>query len=228
MDVQRFFETLGPRYYAWGTVFAYPRTAEQHCRILDRVQGMTTPSVMQLLSTAVECLDPNECYLEVGTWRGATFIGALQGSATAHGYAIDDDTMDEHDHDDRASADVWREHVDHFGLTNRAHYITGSTPEVWTRPGLTDGRPVGVYLFDGDKSTPEAALDGLIGAAPFLSDTALIVIDDANTTQIRIAAMNFIRRYLRHSLVLMDLPTPGNCWAGFWNGLLVLGWSRGG
>jgi hypothetical protein len=228
MDTDRFFKALPPRYYAWATVFAYPRTAEPYCRILDSVQGMTTPSVMQLLSTAVECLEPGECYLEVGTWRGATFLGALVDNPGVHGYAIDDDTMNDHDKDERPSADVWRENIETFGIADRAHYITGSTPSVWGRSNLTDGRPVGVYLFDGDKSTPEAALDGLMGVAPFLADTALIVIDDANTRQIRIAAMNFIRRHLRHSLILMDLPTPGNCWSGFWNGLLVLGWSRGG
>lgn len=228
MNVSKFFTSLIPTYYAWGTIVAYPRNAEHYCAILDTVQGMTTPSTMHLLNTAVSCMAVNECYLECGTWRGATFIGALAGHDGRHGYAIDDDSMDDHDEDARASADVWAANVSAFGLSHRAHYINGVTPAVWERERLTDGRPVGVYFYDGPKATPEDALGGLRGVVPLLAEKALIVVDDVNVPAIRIATTQFVKEHFDTSMILMDMPTPGNCWPGFWDGFQIIGWSRSG
>src|SRR5438105_1572351 len=100
---------------------------------------MTTPSMMHLLNTAVSCMDEGQCYLEVGAWRGGTLIGALLGNDGVHGYAIDDDSMDEHDKDKLPSADVWRKNIAAFGLTARTTYIDAQTPAVWERPRLTNG-----------------------------------------------------------------------------------------
>ena len=77
----------------WGNPNTYPRDPLPYVEILERVQGMTTPATMLMLNRAVSCLDVGECYLEVGTWRGATLIGARLGN-DARGYAIDNDTMD--------------------------------------------------------------------------------------------------------------------------------------
>ena len=224
MRVESFFAKLPGLYYGWGSIFAYPRNAEPFCHVLETVQAMTTPSTMLMLNTAVSCMDEGECYLEVGPWRGATFIGALQGNPSVQGYAIDDDSMDEHDGDKKPSALVWSENVERFGVAGRSYYIAGHIPEVWS--ALPTLPPVGVYLFDGDKATPEAAFDGLEGVIPFLADTAMLILDDANQPQIRMAAMEFIRRHPYEAITLMDMPTPGNCWPGFWDGFLILGWSR--
>jgi hypothetical protein len=93
---------------------------------------------------------------------------------------------------------------------------------------LTAGKPVGVYLFDGDKSTAEAAYDGLEGVLPFLSDEAMIFVDDANTPQIRTAVHRFCRKFTHQMYPIIDMPTPTNCWGGFWNGLIGIAWSRKG
>lgn len=223
MNIQRFIDILPNTYYQWATLHAYPRDPLRYVKILDHVQAMTTPSVMHLLNTAVSCMAPDEAYLEVGTWRGATLIGALIGNA-ARGIAIDNDTMDEHDGDERSSKDVWHENVARFGITDRATYVDASVPAVWGRQNLTNGQRVGVYLFDGDKSTEEAAYAGLEGVLPLLAHEALIVIDDSNTYEIRRALHTFFRRYYRQAYPIIDMPTPANCWPGFWNGIMAIAW----
>ncbi len=85
---------------------------------------------------------------------------------------------------------------------------------------------VGVYLFDGDKSTEEAAYAGLAGVIPFLADNALIFIDDANEITIRLAAHHLERAYPDQLVKILDIPTPGNCWPCFWNGIMALAWKR--
>ncbi len=221
MNIRAWAATLEKEFYAWGSVNAYPRNAERYCAVLDTVQGMTTPSTMHLLNLAVRQFGPNECYLEVGTWRGATLIGALIGNE-AQGIAIDDDSMDEHDGDDRSSYDVWVENIERFDMGDRVEYVAADVPAIWEFLGLRT--PVGVYLFDGDKSSSDAAYAGIAGAIPFLSDEALVFIDDANEINIRMAAHRLERAYPDQAIKILDIPTPGNCWPAFWNGVIVIAW----
>lgn len=220
MDIQGFIERLPREYYAWGSIAAHPRDPLRYVEVLDAVDHMTTPATMHLLNLAVQYLEHDECYLEVGTWRGATLIGALLGNR-ARGYAIDDSSMTEFDHDGRASNEVWREAMARAGLTRRATYIDGAVPAVWARVTVP---PIGVYFFDGDKSTTEPAYEGLMSAVPHLARHALIICDDANTPQIREAAFWFCHQYHDRAVKILELPTPGNTWPCFWNGLLVIAW----
>ena len=228
MDINRFLSLLKTDFYRWGTLFAYPRDASRYCAVLDKIQAMTTPSTMHLINRAVACLEGDECYLETGTWRGGTFIGALLGNDNARGYAIDDDSMNGHDEDDRLSRDVWAENVIAFGLAERATYIEAPVPDVWNYHNITDGYPVGVYLFDGDKSTAARALEGLYGVVPLLAKQAIIILDDANELQIRLACHAFLNKHRNNAVLLIDMPTPGNCWPGFWNGFQVIAWEARG
>jgi len=221
MDIRKFAHLLAPSFYSWGGNNAYPRDPRRYIDVLDHVQAMTTPSNMHVLNVAVQCLAPEECYLEVGTWRGGTLIGALLGNE-AQGIAIDNDTMDEHDGDDpRLSSVVWRENMARFGIQDRTTYIDATVPAAWE---TLDAPPVGVYLFDGDKSTEDAAYAGLAGIVPHLAPEALIVVDDANEMTIRRAVWRFEREHISHAAKILDIPTPGNCWPCFWNGILAIAW----
>ncbi len=222
MDIRKWAASIPDEFYMWGGVNATPWNLAQYKDVMIDVQGMSTPSNMHLLNLAVRCLAPGECYLEVGTWRGRTLIGALLGN-DAYGVAIDDDSMDAHDEDERSSKDVWYENVKRFDMEGRARYVDGSIPVVWK---WLDVPPVGVYLFDGDKATEEAAFAGLIGVLPFLANEALIFVDDANVLEIRQAVHKFELSHPTQLLKFMDIPTPGNCWPAFWNGVMALAWKR--
>lgn len=224
MNIRAWADAIPDEFHGWGSVNAYPVVPKPYVDVLKQVQGMTTPSTMHLINLAVQCMEPNECYLEVGTWRGATLIGALLGN-DAYGVAIDDDSMDEHDGDDRSSYEVWYENVARFGMGNGAvEYVDGSVPGVWKELDLRT--PVGVYLFDGDKSTEDAAYAGMSGVIPFLADEALIFVDDANEITIRRAAHKFERAYPNQMFKILDIPTPGNLWPCFWNGIMALAYKR--
>src|SRR5262245_50545117 len=168
MNLSTFGAGLLDRFYAWNTACPYPREPKPFCDLLDRVLSMTTPSTLQLLNYAVSCMEGNECYLEVGTWRGGTLAGSPMGH-TARGYAIDngDVEMSKHSGDKRADRDVWEENMAREGLTSRATYIEGETPSIWDHmPALP---PVGVFFYDGDKRTADAAITGIGGALTFLA-----------------------------------------------------------
>lgn len=218
MNLERFLQALPDSFYAWGTLCAYPRDPRRYIEVSDTVQGMSTPSTMHVLNLAVGCLGEGEAYLEVGTWRGLTLIGAMLGNAGKAAYTIDNSVMTEHNKDDEPSQVVWARNVAKYSVA--ATYIEGEVPAVFASLSLP---PVGVYFFDGDKATTEAAYEGLAGAAPLLSEMACIIVDDANTPQIREAIYWFCQHHPK-AVKLLDLPTPANCWPSFWNGLIVLGW----
>lgn len=224
MNIRAFAEALPAEFYVWGSLNAIPYDVRRYADVLETTQGMTTPSTMHLLNLAVRHMAPDECYLEVGTWRGATLIGALLGNDYVRGIAIDDDSMDEHDGDDRSSQAVWYENIEQFNMGHRAQYVNGIVPAIWETLKLP--MPIGVYLFDGDKSTDEAAYAGIVGALPFLADEALIFLDDTNDVHIRMAAWKLCANYPRNAIKILDLPTPGNCWPMFWNGIMAIAWKR--
>ncbi len=218
MNIERFLTELPNSFFAWGTLCAYPKDSKRYVEVHDAVQGMTTPSTMHVLNYAVSCMGEGEAYLEVGTWRGATLIGAMLGN-DVEGWAIDDDSMTEFNKDERKSSEVWAENVERFGV--QATYIAGSVPAIFPSLSLP---PVGVYFFDGDKKTTDDALAGLLGVVPLLAKQALIILDDANTPQIKEAVYWFCHEHRDRAFKILELPTPGNCWPVFWNGLMVLAW----
>src|SRR5262249_17803011 len=88
MHVQRFVEELPVLYEGWGTLSARPRSP-RFAQVLSRVRGMTSPGVLQLLNHAVGRLEQGEFYAEVGSFQGATLVGALLGHADRVAYAAD-------------------------------------------------------------------------------------------------------------------------------------------
>lgn len=227
MNIPAFCEAISRDYYAWATLCPYPKEPKRYIEILADIQAMTTPSTMHLLNLAVRHLEEGECYLEVGTWRGGTFAGAMVGN-TAPGYAIDSNAanMDKHNKDGRGAREAWEENITRLGLAPRSTYIEAATPEVWDRPNLTGGHPIGVFFFDGAKETSDEAYGGIHGALPLLADNALIVVDDLNEVQIRQVLWHLRLKNSARMFPLFELNAPANCWPGWWNGLGVYVWTR--
>jgi hypothetical protein len=88
MDYQRFIDQLPNLYENWGEDSVRPKS-ERFQQALDQVEGMTTANVMQLLNFAVECMEPDEIYCEVGSYQGSTLIGALLDHSERMAYAVD-------------------------------------------------------------------------------------------------------------------------------------------
>ncbi|MGA7934899.1 MAG: hypothetical protein WCA35_15240, partial [Kovacikia sp.] len=65
MDYRNFVAQLPSLYNHWGQEGVAPKSG-QFQAALNRITGMTTANVTQLLNFAVECLEPGEVYCEVG------------------------------------------------------------------------------------------------------------------------------------------------------------------
>lgn len=219
MDYQRFIEQLPSLYENWGQVTIRPKSARFQ-PVLERVQGMTTANVMQLLNFAVDCLEPGELYCEVGCFQGSTLIGALLDHPEQVAYAVDNfsefDVLNE-------NLGRLTENLIAFDLDERVIFCSQDFEEffadLW---GIELDSKIGLYLYDGAHDYRSQLL-GLLLVRPFLADQALIVIDDSNWDAVQQANWDFIAAHPQCRL-LLDLPTPQNGDPSFWNGIQVLSW----
>jgi len=183
---------------------------------------MTTPSVLQLLSHAVGCLEKGELYLEVGSYRGATLIGALDANPSAKGYAVDN--FSEFDPSGDGVA-ILRQNLESFEIGTRVTFTDGDFEEILTGRSFVRNTKdrVGVYLYDAAHDYRSQFM-GLLLIRPFLASRAVMIVDDANWDAVAQATDDFVRVEPRCRLELRLTPSAGH--ARFWNGLDVLSWDR--
>jgi hypothetical protein len=219
LNLERFAAELPGHFVDWGTIAVHPRLPTFGA-LLARANGLTSPSVLQLLNFAVECLDPAEAYLEVGSFHGSTLIGSLFGHPGRQAYAVDNFSL--FDPSATNHATLMRNLTDH-GLDKQVEFHSKAFEQFFCEARDTLP-PVGVYFYDGPHDY-RSQLIGLLLAEPFLADRALIVVDDLNFIAVKQATWDFLS-VRRQATLLAELPSPGNCHPSFWNGLFLLGWDR--
>ena len=217
MDYEGFLQELPGLYHDWGTATVRPRS-DRFQAVLQRVRGMTTANVLQLLNAAVAHLEPDESYCEIGCFQGATLIGALLDQPERRAYAADNfSEFDAAGQNQR----LLLENLAAFALGPSVRFANQDF-EDYFRSLRTSPPQVGVYLYDGAHDYRSQLL-GLLLAVPFLAKRALLVVDDSNCPTVQQATWDFmaVRPECR---LLLELPTPCNGHPSFWNGVFVLGW----
>ncbi|UBF28430.1 tetratricopeptide repeat protein [Kovacikia minuta CCNUW1] len=219
MDYRRFIAELPSFYNHWGQESVVPKS-ELFQATLQRLTGMTTANVTQLLNFAVECMEPGEVYCEVGCFQGSTLVGALLNHPDRAAYAVDN--FSEFDPEGENLSQLLQ-NLAAFGMEDQVLFCNQDFEEFFAdlRELRSEDR-IGVYLYDGAHDY-RSQLMGLLLAKPFLADRALIVVDDSNWEGVQQANWDFIAAHPQCDL-LLDLPTPGNGHPTFWNGVQVLSW----
>lgn len=183
------------------------------------VPGMSSPRVCNLLNLLVRNMDRGECYLEVGTWQGLTLLSAaygnfgrtcigcdkfrLYGRFTGLGLL--------------AKRSLYRNIRRYRGHTADVHFHHAPFQRVFQQRRISS--PVGVYFYDGDHSFG-GTYTGVVEAAPFLNERAVLLMDDWNDPVIRQATWASLER--AHLRVLWFRALRGNQTAEqWWNGLGV-------
>lgn len=219
MDYQRFKQQLPTLYHHWGDEAVQPKDS-QFQAVLQRIQGMTTANVLQLLNVAVACMEPGEVYCEVGCFQGSTLTGALLNHPDRMAYAIDNFSEFDAAHENQPKL---MQNLAAFGLDEQVFFCDQDFESFFADLRLLDTTDrIGVYLYDGAHDY-RSQLMGLLLAKPFLADRALIIVDDSNWEPVQQANWDFIAAHPQCRL-LLDLPTPGNGHPTFWNGLQILSW----
>jgi len=210
MDAERFIAELS-------ALFAdFPHSQRPDGRRFDdivaAVPNYSTENVLALLNLAARVLPPSESYVEVGSYAGASLIGAMRGNDERDFVAID--------RFDWLARERFEANLASFGATG-ATIMQGDAFEVLESDALDD-RSVGVLFWDADHSHA-GQLRGLRGVERHLAPGALVICDNADGAGVSAAIGDWLRERARTRLVL-DLGghTRGQPW--WHDGIRAVAW----
>ena len=212
MDVDRFEPALHALFDDF-PVSAHPN-GRRFTRILDEVSGLTRENNLALLNLAASMLGSGESYVEVGTYHGASLIGAMVGNDDADFVAIDNSAME------GGSRQQLDENLEHFGVEPPT-IIEGDAFQL-VPSGALAGKSIGVYYYD-DGHTYEKQLDGLRMVEPWLADRALLIVDDTDWTEVERATRDYLEQQPKARL-LVWIPGKDNGYPHWGEGVKVFAW----
>ena len=220
MKYKKFLEQLSSKYNNYGTDAIHPKN-EVFESILQKVKGMTTSNILQLVNWAVECMEENEYYCEIGTYQGSTLIGALINQNNKLAYAVDN--FSEFDADG-SNFKKLQENLSFFQLKDQVNFYSQNFEEFFLNlnENSSNKQKIGVYFYDGAHDY-RSQLIGLLMAVPFLASKALIIVDDTNLAHAQQANFDFLALQ-PHAKLELNFLTPRNAHNTFWNGISVFSW----
>lgn len=202
-----------------------PGVAEQ----LDpcpKLEGMASIKKMQLLNLAFKFLKEDESYFEVGTYKGKSLVAAMRGNDPRHVFACDNFS----EFQDRGnSVNELERSLSLYGLRDRVRFLNGDFRE-FMLPSVINER-VGLYFYDGAHDE-QSQYDGIKLVEPFLSDEALVIVDDwryasDSASFARSGTMRAAQESENYWALIYELPARYNgdmeMW---WNGVGVLSFMR--
>ena len=224
MDVERFATEL-PELFD-----DFPRSPHPRRRrfddVIEAIPNLAEENVLALLNLGASLLGPGESYVEVGSYYGASLIGAMRGN-TGDFVAIDLFSFEAHEVKGRklpaASRKGLEENLRRFGL-ERATILEGDAFEV-IEGGLLGERRVGVYYYDGPHDY-DSQVRGLRAIEPWLTDEALLVVDDFDWEQVDRATRDYLDSQPKARL-LFEIGGANKGQPQWWEGVAVLAWKSG-
>ena len=164
-----------------------PRFAE----LASDVVGYTSAGELAVLNAAARVMPPDECYLEVGSYKGRSMCAAVQGVSDRTFYVLEN-YLEFGMQGQQAREELERNleaHASHADV----RLLEGNCFELLRRPGIID-RPVGVYFYDGEHTGLSHYLAlGII--EPWLADEAIVLVDDATYPMVSDAHAAYIARH---------------------------------
>lgn len=172
------------------------------------IRGFGSPHTISIINTLLcDFMDPDECYLEVGTFCGRSLIAGLQNNSIC-AYVIDDHIPRGEDFD---LAGEYDSNITRYGLNERVTLFRQDYRE------FSDVLPtVGLYYFDGPHERWDS-YDGIKRFERFLSDRAIVMIDDCDRPGVAMDVRDIVSQDSRYKLI--DI-------LGFSDGTAVLEFNR--
>lgn len=197
---------------------------------LSKVRAMTGPGIIQLLNGVCKFIDFKGCYLEIGTHRGSTLIGAALDDRKTMYYGVD--TFEGHNGSLEAAPFATIEEglidaLDKLTFGN-VQYFRQDYLEFFESKTNINGHKVQVYFYDGDHRFENQYL-GLYHCVDVLDDEAIVLVDDSANND-RTAVLASIAKIMaddyRFSFLREFKPKRSEIHGDFWCGLIALKFER--
>ena len=213
MNADRFLREL-PALFDDFPASEHPRD-RRFAPIVEGVENLASENVLALLNLAASCLAPDEAYVEVGVFHGASMIAALLGNEGNRVIGIDSFGFRD------ASLEKVEQNLERFGVP-RPEILVGDVFEL-ARNGTLEEIPVGVWYYDAAHDY-DSQVEGLRIAEPLLVPGALMIVDDTDWERVARAMDDYLAAQPRARRILeIDGKEPGQ--PQWWEGMQVLEWT---
>jgi hypothetical protein len=175
------------------------------------LEGMSSPRVRHVLNNLVS--PPGSRYLEVGVWKGSTFIAAIQHNRVERAVAVDNWSQFQGPREDF--------HRNVAALLGANPAVRVLEADIFALEPAKLGGPFNVYLYDGahDQLSQERAFTHV---DPALERAFVAVVDDWNEKPVRHGTLKAFADLGYEILFQRALPARGNGdTEQWWNGLFV-------
>ena len=179
------------------------------------IENLAAENVLALLNLAAACLEPDEAYVEVGVYHGASLIAAMLGNEDKRFVGID--SLEFHG----VSLEQVEGNLERFGLP-RPELLLGDAFDLVPAGALGDTR-IGVWYYDAAHDY-ESQLDGLRIAEPLLAPGALVIVDDTDWEQVERAMDDYLAEQPR-ARRLLTIEGKERGAPQWWEGMQVLEWT---
>jgi hypothetical protein len=180
--------------------------------LLQQIDGMASENKLMLLNLAVASLEPNEIYVEIGSWKGLSVAGAAWGNTDKIIYACDNFSQFGGPREDLIQT------LKLYTVPGQVRFYDMDFRHFL---GLAPWAParVGAYFYDGGHRFEEH-YKAFQYVFPWLSDDAIIVVDDTNEPPVR-AANSLFAGHVPTFHLITDVRTSYNGSPSWWNGVQV-------
>ena len=214
-----------------GIILNSPDTLQ--CLFTDpQLTGFSGKKIIALLQNLATCLDvQNESYLEIGVYRGMSLVSV---SKVFKGNTYGIDNFSQFDREKR-NYNLIREHCERLDLRNLNLINDDFEAALLNLRDHIGNKKIGLLFIDGPHDYRSQLMCLLLSKA-YLSDSAVIVVDDSNYRHVRQANADFLAVCPEYSLAFERYTKahPGNMSAeekekaaeGWWNGINVLAGSE--
>jgi predicted O-methyltransferase YrrM len=214
VDADRFLEEL-PRLFE-----DFPRSEHPRDRrfqpVVESVKNLATENTLALLNLAASCLGPEEAYVEIGVYHGASLISSMLGNEDKRFVGVDSFGFRD------ASLEGVEANLERFGLP-RPEIMVGDAFEL-VPGGAIEDRSVGVWYYDAAHDF-DSQVRGLQIAEPLLVPGALMIVDDTDWDRVERAMDAYLAEQPRATRILtIDGKTRGQ--PQWWEGMQVLRWDQ--
>jgi len=186
--------------------------------VAEGVENLARENNLALINLAARCLGPDEAYVEVGVYHGASLISAMLGNEGKRFVGIDSFGFRD------ASLEKVEANLGRYGLAV-PEIVVGDAFALVPAGALGEIR-IGVWYYDAAHSF-EAQVEGLRIAEPHLVDGALVIVDDTDWDDVDRAMDAYLAEQPRARRILsIDGNTRGA--PQWWEGMQVLVWDGAG
>lgn len=193
---------------------------------LSGFSGEKLIGLLQRLSSI--CLSENECYLEVGVFQGLTLLSVAKATKAGDAYGIDNFAFFD---TEGKNYSIVKQRIKKLDIDNATIINMDYEDALEHLEKHIGNKKVGVYFVDGPHDY-RSQLMCLELIKPFLSENAVILIDDSNYRHVRQANRDFLTVNPDFKLMFEAYTEchPGNmsdaqeieARKGWWNGVNVI------